>query len=130
MHLQLLELTNIARQQAGAAPLHLDPILQNVAHAHALAMASAGYFDHVDRLGRGVGERLLDAGYNYRWCGENISAGKDRIDAVFHWWMSSPPHRTNILKPEFTAMGLGHAHVGSDRLAFHHYWVQVFASPL
>lgn len=130
MDLQLLNLTNAARQSAGLASLRLDPILQRAAQGHALAMASGGFFDHIDRLGRGVGERLLDAGYNYRWAGENISAGKDQVEAVLQWWLSSAPHRENILKPEFTAMGLGHAFIANDRLAFHHYWVQVLASPL
>jgi uncharacterized protein YkwD len=130
MQLQLLELTNAARTQAGCAPLHSDPLLQRVANAHAQAMAGAGYFDHIDRAGLGVGERLLAAGYNYRWAGENISAGKDDIAAVFYWWMSSTGHRANIVKAEFSAMGLGHAYVADDRLGFHHYWVQVFAAPL
>lgn len=130
MQLQLLDLTNAARAQAGCAPVQLDLLLQHVAEAHAHAMAINGYFDHIDRAGRAVGERLLAAGYNYRWAGENISAGKDDIEAVFHWWMSSAGHRANIVKQEFCAMGLGHTYVADDRLGFHHYWVQVFAAPL
>lgn len=130
MQLQLLDLTNAARVQAGCAPVQFDPLLQRVADAHAQAMAAAGYFDHIDRAGCGVGERLLAAGYNYRWAGENISAGKDNVEAVFHWWMTSAAHRDNIVKAEFNAMGLGYAYVADDRLGFHHYWVQVFAAPL
>lgn len=130
MQLQLLDLTNAARAQTGCAPVQLDPLLQLVANAHAQAMATAGYFDHIDRAGRGVGERLLAAGYNYRWAGENISAGKNDVEAVFHWWMSSAGHRANIVKMEFSAMGLGYAYIADDRLGFHHYWVQVFAAPL
>lgn len=130
MQLQLLDLTNAARAQAGCAPVQGDPLLQRVANAHAQAMAGAGYFDHVDRAGRGVGERLLAAGYTYGWAGENISAGKDAIEAVFHWWMSSAGHRANIVQAAFSAMGLGYAYVAEDRLGFHHYWVQVFAAPL
>ncbi|MDB6063676.1 MAG: hypothetical protein JWM78_3779 [Verrucomicrobiaceae bacterium] len=130
MHSRILYLTNIARQQRGIATVQHDPILQQVAQAHAEAMASGGYFDHVDRQLRGVGERLLDAGYNYRWAGENISAGKDNVDAVFEWWLTSAAHRANILKPEFTGAGFGYAFIADDRLSFHHYWVHVFAAPL
>jgi uncharacterized protein YkwD len=102
----------------------------NVAQQHAEAMAQGAWFDHVDTQGRGVGERLLDNDYNYRWAGENISAGKAQAQATFDWWMQSDSHRCNILKPEFTSAGFGYCFIAQDRRGFHHYWVQVLASPL
>lgn len=126
----LLSLTNEARSAAGIAPLQFDATLQRVAQEHAQAMANAGFFDHVDQRGGAIGERLLQSGYNYRWAGENISAGKDSVGAVFDWWMTSDGHRANILQPDFQMMGMGYAYVAVDRLAFNHYWVQVFAAPL
>jgi len=124
----LLQLCNDARTAMGVAPLVGDVLVQQVAQAHAEAMARGAYFDHIDFQGRGVGERLMDAGFRFRWAGENISAGKDRVDDVFHWWMSSDGHRANILKPEFALMGLGYCFIADDSRAFHHYWVQVFAT--
>jgi len=44
--------------------------------------------------------------------------------------MQSEPHRGNILKPEFTAAGCGYCFIAQDQRSFHHYWVQVLASPL
>ncbi len=126
----LLKLTNIARAHAGAAPLHTNALLEQVAQDHAEAMARGAYFDHVDTLGRGVGERLLAARYNYRWCGENISAGKPCAEAVVQWWLSSESHRANIVKPEFTETGFGYCYIARDRNSFHHYWVQVLGAPL
>jgi uncharacterized protein YkwD len=124
----LLQLSNDARRALGISPLLYDVRLQQVAQAHAEAMARGAYLDHIDTQGRGVGERLLDAGFQFRWAGENISAGKDRVDDVFHWWMSSDGHRANILKPEFALMGMGYAFVANDARSFHHYWVQVLAA--
>ncbi len=127
---QLLQLCNDARACAGAPSLMLDARVQQVAQSHAEAMACGAYLDHVDRQGRAAGERLQDAGFVYRWAGENISAGKAAVDEVFAWWLSSDGHRANILKPEFTLTGCGYAFVAPDARQFHHYWVQVFATPL
>lgn len=127
---RLLQLSNDARTAAGAPPLMLDVLVQQVAQAHAEAMARGAYLDHIDMQGRAAGERLQDAGFVYRWAGENISAGKAVVDEVFAWWLSSDGHRANILKPEFNLTGCGYAFVASDSRQFHHYWVQVFATPL
>lgn len=126
----LLTPTNAARMREGVPPLLSHALLNQAAQAHAVAMASGGYFDHIDNEGRGVGERLLKVGYNYRWCGENISAGKSNADDVIAWWLSSDSHRDNILKPEFTDVGFGYCFIEQDKNSFHHYWVQVLASPL
>ena len=126
----LLELTNRVRTANSLRPLQWHATLAVVAQQHAEAMAYGAWFDHIDTQGRGVGERLLDSGYNYRWAGENISAGKQEAQATFDWWMQSESHRGNILKPEFTAAGFGYCFIEQDSRSFHHYWVQVMASPL
>lgn len=130
MNALLLKLTNNARLSIGLKPLQLHVLLEQVAKNHAIMMAQHGYFDHVDHQGRAVGERLLQLGYNYRWAGENISAGKADAEAVFNWWMTSSAHRENILKPDYTVTGFGYCYIPEDRNAYFHYWVQVFASPL
>ena len=126
----LLELTNRLRATHGLQQLQWHPTLASVAQQHTEAMAFGAWFDHVDTQGRGVGERLLVGGYNYRWAGENISAGKVQAQATFDWWLQSESHRGNILKPEFTAAGFGYCFIAQDTRNFHHYWVQVLASPL
>lgn len=127
---RLLTLSNLARTREGAPPLCANALLEQVAQSHAEAMAYGGYFDHIDTQGRGVGARLLAAGYNYRWCGENISAGKKQPEHIVQWWLESEGHRMNILKPEFTEAGFGYCFIEQDKNSFHHYWVQVLAAPL
>lgn len=126
----ILELTNRTRLANGLQPLQWSATLAAVAQQHADAMAYGAWFDHIDTQGRGVGERLLNNGYNYRWAGENISAGKAQAQATFDWWMQSEAHRDNILKAEFTVAGFGYRFIAQDQRSFHHYWVQVLASPL
>lgn len=127
---QLLTLCNDARRAHGVSPLQWSAQLATVAQRHAEAMAIEGYFDHVDRQLRAVGERLNDNGYRYRWAGENISAGLGSIAAVFDWWMQSDGHRANILSASFAETGLGYHAVDPDRWNMHHYWVQVFGTRL
>ncbi len=110
--------------------MRANTLLEQVAQAHAEAMARGAYFDHIDTQGYGVGQRLLAAGYNYRWCGENISAGKNNAEDVVQWWLESAGHRANILKAEFTETGFGYCFIEHDKNSFYHYWVQVSASPL
>lgn len=126
----LLTSTNAARACECIPGLSTHPLLNQVAQAHAEAMARGGYFDHIDNEGRGVGERLLAAGYNYRWCGENISAGKNSAEEVIAWWLTSAPHRENLLKMEFTDVGFGYCFIEQDKNSFHHYWVQVLGTQL
>jgi len=130
MPLTLLALCNDARRAVGVSSLQWDERIQHVAQSHADAMAQGAYFDHVDVQGRAVGERLTQSGFNYRWAGENISAGKNRVEEVFAWWMTSAGHRANILKPEFALTGFGYCFIEHDIRAFHHYWVQAFATEM
>jgi uncharacterized protein YkwD len=127
---RLLQLCNDARCAAGAPPLAWHPLLARVAQQHAQDMALHAYFSHVDRQGRGVGERLMAAGYVYRWAGENISGGHAGIDQVFTGWMGSAEHRANILHAEYAQMGLGYHFVEPDSRHLGHYWVQVFGTLL
>ncbi|ALG66875.1 CAP domain-containing protein [Beggiatoa leptomitoformis] len=124
----LLILTNTARHNAGLAAVECHPILMNSAQKHAEEMAQHNYVDHIDLHGWASGDRLKAQGYEYRFAGENISAGINEPIAMMNGWMSSTGHRANILKPEFTVTGFGYAYC--ENSSYKHYWVQVFASPL
>lgn len=53
--------------------------------------------------------------------GENIAYGYKNADAVMTGWMNSEGHRDNILKSDFTRIGIGAVEVGGLM-----YWVQLF----
>lgn len=122
---QVLELVNKERAVNGLPPLHLHPVLQAAAHWLAQDMATNDYLDHTDHEGRELEGRLTAFEYkDYMAAGENIAAGQATAAEVVANWLQSPGHRSNILSPDFTEIGIGHqANAGSK---FRHYWAQDF----
>ncbi|HYW11727.1 MAG TPA: CAP domain-containing protein [Longimicrobium sp.] len=120
-----------------------NALLDSVARARALDMATRGYFAHVnpDGLGantlvRRAGYRLpasyatVDAGYNI----ESAAAGYPYASARAAWrgWMGSPGHRAHLLglHPAFAAQtefGIGYVYRPDSRKG--HYWVVLIAPP-
>ena len=52
-------------------------------------------------------------------------------DEMLNWWMNSPPHRANILNPNFTEFGIGVSNGSRDeggQLVYHRYWCVIFGS--
>ncbi len=118
---RLLALVNQARQSSGLQPLQLDPRLSRSANAHAADMAARRFYAHVNPEGEGPAERQNRiAPLQWRAIGENVDKDDPNADSVFRSWMASPNHRVNILRPNFTHIGLG-VHMPSK------HWVQVFA---
>ena len=124
---RVLDLVNQERSRAGIAPLKLADKLCDTARWHALDMAVGNYFEHRDRQGRTVGERLASMGYHYRYCGQNIAAGQQSAEEVVRAWMKSPGHRENILRREFREVGI--AYVQNPNSRYGRYWVQDFGTP-
>lgn len=124
---QVAELVNLERQKFKLPPLKIADKLNVTARWHALDMAVGNYFDHTDRQGRSVGQRLASMGYRFNYCGQNIAAGQKTPSEVVAAWMSSPPHRENILRREFREMGL--AFVENANSKYTRYWVQDFGTP-
>jgi hypothetical protein len=76
--MRVLAAHNVARTQAGVAPLTWDPALGNGAAAYAQQMAFTGIFAHSDRKARsGVGENL--------WMG---SRGAFSVENMVGGWVS------------------------------------------
>jgi len=95
--------------------------LRCAARRHSRDMALRDFFDHTNPDGDGPGERIAETGYSPSTWGENIAWGQPTPEAVVAAWMNSPGHCTNIMRPAFTEIGIGHHIEG--------LWTQVFASP-
>jgi uncharacterized protein YkwD len=99
---QLIDLVNGARAEAGVPPLApLEPLTDG-ARAWSAEMAASGNFEH-DQL------QILPG---CRGAGENIAFMSNRpnlVERMFEGWMDSPGHRANILRADFTAIGVGFA---------------------
>jgi uncharacterized protein YkwD len=111
----MLCLVNRVREHYGIGSLEENTPLRHSATGHSNDMVEHDYFSHDGPAGSTVGSRVTKAGYlarvNIYFIGENIGGGIGRRlgspFAVFHSWMQSPPHRANILDPEFHDAGVG-----------------------
>lgn len=123
--LRILDLVNSERAAAGLPPLEQNDMLQQSAQDYAEDMADRGFFGHRDPEGRSSTDRIRSSGYLAPPCdctwtyrtGENLARGQATSEEVMDDWMRSEPHRSNILDPHFTELGVGRAG---------EYWVQHF----
>lgn len=121
---EVIELVNVEREARNLHPLSYNQELTVAARLHSQDMGDRNYFNHTTPDGTKFNERIVDAGYDYRNCGENIAAGYATPAAVFDGWMESDGHRANILDPDYCDIGVGYAAVGGSQ--HYHYWTQDF----
>ncbi len=120
----VIDLVNVERAANNLPPLQYNEKLTVAARLHSQDMGNNNYFSHTSQDGQAFNERILDAGYDYSACGENIAAGYTSPEAVVATWMDSEGHRANILSPDYCDIGVGYAAVAGCQ--FHHYWTQDF----
>ncbi|MPY63865.1 CAP domain-containing protein, partial [Streptomyces spongiae] len=119
---EVVALTNAERASARLAPLAGDPLLTDAAQAHSDDMVARAFYSHTSPDGSEPWHRAAAAGSTRRMIGENIACGQRSPAEVVRGWMDSPGHRANILKPDFTHIGIGFAGGGSAGT----YWTQLF----
>lgn len=121
---EVLALTVAERRAAGLRPLAADPRLTAAAQDHSADMAGRGFYAHTTPEGSEPWDRAAAAGAAHRGIGENIACGQRTPAEVVRGWMNSPGHRANILKPDFTHLGVGYATGGPAGT----YWTQLFGA--
>jgi uncharacterized protein YkwD len=89
-----------------AAALAWSTPLDQAALRHSNDMVANNFFSHTGSYGSKAGQRITDAGYNWRTWGENISAGRTSVQTVVEGWMRSDGHCANIMNPAFRDVGL------------------------
>lgn len=120
-----------------------NALLDSVARARALDMATRGYFSHVTPDGIGVNTLVQRAGYPLPASYvaslsahnvESAAAGYPYASARDAWrgWMGSPGHRNHLLglHPAFaeqTEFGIDYVYRPDSRKG--HYWVVLIAPP-
>ncbi len=125
----LIAQVNAARAQAGLKPVVAEARLTRVAAAHAADMAKNGFVGHAGSDGAGMIERTLRAGYGYAYIAENVAGGQPNAQAALATWLASGSHRRNLLAPEATQCGVGHAVEGGRTPKYGDYWVIVLGAP-
>jgi hypothetical protein len=125
---QVIALTNTERAQNDVGQLTENAQLDAAAQAKAADMAAKGYFSHVGPDGKEPWAWIAGAGYDYEYAGENLAVKFTDSSDVVNAWMASPTHRANIVKPEYTDIGVGVAD-GTYQGEPATFVVQYFASP-
>ena len=97
---------NQERVKEGLAPLRLDERLSQAARKHTQRMVQndtlSHQFDSEESLQLRIGEENVRCDHD----GENIALSGD-VENAHLVLMQSPPHRENILNPQFNAVGIG-----------------------
>jgi Cysteine-rich secretory protein family len=103
----LTALTNDDRRDNSLSPLVENELLTKAAEAKAQDMAKNGYFAHTSPEGKTPWYWFDQAGYKYTYAGENLAVNFFDSEEVEQAWMNSPTHRANIVKENYTEIGIG-----------------------
>jgi len=112
------QLTNGTRAGVGVKALAHQNGLQQMARAQAVRMAQRGDIYHNPNLSSDI----TALGVNWRMVGENVGMGPDAA-TVYAALLKSPHHYENIVRSNYTSIGIGEVNGPGDRI----YLVQVFA---
>lgn len=105
----LVELVNQDRSSNALVRLQVNEKLVKAAQLKADHMAKNGYFAHIGPNGEDVRSFLNDVDYDFLRAGENLAVKFNSSEEVEKAWMESPSHRANLLKPEFSEIGIATA---------------------
>jgi uncharacterized YkwD family protein len=103
---QMLDKVNQEREKAGVPALTADPELTKMARVKAKDMIDNNYFDHNSPKYGSPFDMMKTFGIEYNTAGENL-AGNQTVDAAHTALMNSQGHRENILKADYTKVGIG-----------------------
>ncbi len=103
---QVIALTNSERAANSVGTLVENSLLDTAAQAKADDMAAKGYFAHVGPDGKEPWAWIVAAGYDYHYAGENLAVRFSDSSQVVDAWMASPTHRANIVKPQYSQIGV------------------------
>ncbi|MEX2105193.1 MAG: CAP domain-containing protein, partial [Bacilli bacterium] len=117
---QIIDLVNTVRVRAGLGIVTWNNEVASVARSHSDDMKVNQFFAHDSPFTGSPFDRLGVAGITYSHAGENIAMGYRTSISVHEGWMNSKGHRDNVLKPEYTTLGVG---------ALSEYFTQNFVTP-
>jgi uncharacterized protein YkwD len=103
---EILRLVNEERRKENLTLLQQHAPIREVARAHSSDMYKRGYFAHTNPDGNDPFDRIRGGGITYEFAGENLALAPT-VEMVHRGLMNSPRHKENILKPEFSDLGVG-----------------------
>jgi len=113
---QLAQQINVIRRSYGFKPLAVSTKLSSAAAAHTREMGADGYFEHDSFDATPFWKRLArwypSRGWRSWSVGENLlyRAPDVTAESSVQMWMSSPPHRANLLSRSWREIGISAIH--------------------
>ena len=125
----IIDLTNKYRAENRTFPLVANPLLEQAAKLKAEDMAQRGYFSHLTPEGKDLTHFLNQAGYNYKYAGENLAVNFFDSTEVTDAWVKSFSHRDNLVKNKYIEIGVASAEgIFQGRQSI--FVVQYFGTPV
>ena len=114
-NVQMVSMINDFRRQNGVSPVQLDNSLNYVACQHSNWMKANNNLDHTGVDGTNPFDRCVRA---RTVCNaENIAFHSQKdINWMMEFFRNSPSHRTNMLNPEYTKVGVGLSDIFATQL--------------
>lgn len=104
--------TNALRERRERPALTMGRAITRHAQAHAVRIRDASALFHSSPA-----EMATYCPRGWTMAGENVGVGTSVLDVMLAF-RASPPHRRNLLRPEFTRLGVGIARADGDRLVW------------
>lgn len=120
---KMIEQVNQEREKAGLGKLKMQTDLQEVARKYAEEMWQKQFFSHTSPEGVTTFDRLKSNKIKYIMAGENLALAPN-VNLAHRGLMDSPPHKKNILEPNFQKVGIGAISNGKSSVMF----VQLFTN--
>jgi len=102
----LVEMANAERAKQNLPELAENALLNQAAYMKALDMATSGYFNHISPAGINPWHWFSQAGYDYKYAGENLAIGFIDSKEVQDAWVASPTHKANIVNGKYKEIGI------------------------
>jgi uncharacterized YkwD family protein len=126
---EVVSLVNKERAKEKRPPLKLALDVTRVAQLKAEDLKKNDYFAHVSPVYGDVDNMLSKFNIKFKYAGENLAVGQRTPEEVVTAWMNSPGHRSNILDPVYTEIGVGVVEIGSiGEGQTTYYCVQMFVA--
>jgi uncharacterized YkwD family protein/spore coat assembly protein SafA len=122
---EVIKLVNVQRSKVGLPALKANWQVCRVARYKSQDMINKNYFSHTSPTYGSPFKMMETFGVRFSAAGENIAYGQKTPAAVMVSWMNSPGHRSNILSPTYTEIGVGLAKSSNGTC----YWTQMFLKP-
>ncbi len=107
----LLDNINATRAAAGLGTLTIDPTLEQLSRSRSTDMATRGYFSHYTPEGTTFIDMINNLNLYYSNIGEIINRNNyddaSSPQIAFTSFMNSPLHKSYIMTPEFSEVGVG-----------------------